>query len=265
MRVPEAVRAPLGWLAACAIVGLLAVMGLLTSVTAFPLVFGGIAVVSGLLSLRGHRGTRTGLRLTLVVLAGSVAFGGWFAQQWRLDRARERLQQELSASLVGAPAPPLRGLETLNTTPAALELAASYAAPATIVTFWARWCSPCWTELPELDALYREHAASGLAVVAVASYDQPDDELARGKQLERDRRFVLDRGLRFPAALTDEGAIQRGFQVRSLPSTALVDGRGRIAAYGVGLEGGREVMRRAVALLQTAASGPDGQRDGTRH
>ncbi len=30
---------------------------------------------------------------------------------------------------------------------------------------------------------------------------------------------------------------------------ALVDGHGKIVAYGIGLEGGREVMRRALALI----------------
>ena len=37
--------------------------------------------------------------------------------------------------------------------------------------------------------------------------------------------------------------------VRSVPSTAVIDGNGNIIAYGVGLEGGREVMRRAAALI----------------
>jgi hypothetical protein len=40
--------------------------------------------------------------------------------------------------------------------------------------------------------------------------------------------------------------------VRSLPSAALIDSQGTLVAYGVGVEGGREVMHQALRLLQVA-------------
>ena len=36
-----------------------------------------------------------------------------------------------------------------------------------IINRWAAWCGPCKTEIPALDAYYREHAKDGLRIYAI--------------------------------------------------------------------------------------------------
>ncbi len=241
---------PVILLVACAVVGLLAAIDTFSSAEGFPLILGLVCLGVGLLSLRSQPRVALLRRLAVIVLGPALATAGFLVYGHNLEQRLAALQQEISAELAGTAAPRLTGMEPLNVEPSALEQAASYSNPATIVTFWARWCSPCWKELPELDELYRQHAGGGLAVVALTKYDEPDDEAACRSQLARDRDFVRDRGLTIPFAVTTEvKSVYDGFMVRSLPSSVLVDGAGRIVAYGVGLEGGREVMRRAVALI----------------
>ncbi len=65
-----------------------------------------------------------------------------------------------------------------------------------LVNFWATWCPPCIEELPMMEAFWREHAAKGLQIVALA-IDQPSSV----------RRFLERMPLSFPVGLAGlEGA-----------------------------------------------------------
>lgn len=70
-----------------------------------------------------------------------------------------------------------------------LSLAAFRGKPL-LVNFWATWCPPCVEELPMIEAFWREHAAKGLQVIALA-IDQPSSV----------RRFLERQPLSFPVGL----------------------------------------------------------------
>jgi len=71
------------------------------------------------------------------------------------------------------------------------ELAmAAFRGKPLLVNFWATWCPPCIEELPMIEAFWREHAAKGLQVVALA-IDQPSSV----------RRFLERQPLSFPVGL----------------------------------------------------------------
>ena len=43
-----------------------------------------------------------------------------------------------------------------------------------IVHFWATWCAPCRSEMPLLDAFYKQHRNEGVEVIAI-SLDDPEN------------------------------------------------------------------------------------------
>ena len=158
-------------------------------------------------------------------------------------------QARLRGELVGMTVPGLASLEPLNVDAAAWREAAVFDRPATIVAFWARWCSPCWAEMAELEELYREHRGRGLVVLAVTRYDDPDDPDERRRDFDRARRFLDRRGFSYPAAISDDDELYRAYRVPGPPRTVLVDERGRIADYAIDLDGVRALMERAVERL----------------
>lgn len=89
-----------------------------------------------------------------------------------------------------------------------------------LVNFWASWCDPCRTEMPELVAAYEAHREAGLQVLAVNLRDQ---------ERERDvRRFVEEFRLPFPILLDARGAVRRRFRVRAIPTTVFIDTTGTL-------------------------------------
>jgi peroxiredoxin len=117
----------------------------------------------------------------------------------------------------------------------------------TIITFWTTWCSPCRRELTELQTLYQENRDVGLQVVAVTR--SRTDEADPDVDIEKARRFVEKYALTFPVGFDKSGRVHSAYRVSGVPRTVLIDQRGRIVGYGVGLPGGRRLMEQARTLL----------------
>ena len=249
-------RAPtLGLAAACTVVGVLAAFGKFNSMMNFPVVFALVCVLLGLVSLwRARAHGPVAVQLLVLLVGASVAVGGWEYQKRVIRQSQRDAQEAVFASLGGREAPRLVGLEPLNTETQALEAAASLSSKATIISFWATWCSPCWTEMAELEELYQELGPQGLTVLAITKYGKGDDEAGRRASRAKAEEFLRRRELHYPAAITDGREIYPAYQVRSIPSAVLIDENGKLVAYGVGLEGGRSVMAKAAALITEAAT-----------
>lgn len=87
-----------------------------------------------------------------------------------------------------------------------------------LINFWATWCRPCRTEMPELVSAYATHRAAGLEIVAVNLTDQEN-----GKDV---RRFVAELGMLFPIALDEKGKVRERYRLVSLPTSIFVDTAG---------------------------------------
>ena len=233
---------------ACAVVGVLAATGRFNSMLFFPLVFAGVCVVLGLISLWRDPGP-VPARAALVLSGAVIAVGGFLYNARAIEASMKEAQRAVLAEMGGRPAPRLVALEPLATDPAALAEASSFESGATIVAFWATWCSPCWAEMAELQALWEEHRSNGLTVLALTSYDHPDSEDGRRRDLAKAEKFLKERGFEYPAAITAEEENYRAFRVLSIPRTALIGGDGTLVGYAVGLDGARALMADAAALV----------------
>ncbi len=116
-----------------------------------------------------------------------------------------------------------------------------------VLDVWATWCDPCRAALPHLEALAREGAARGVAVVALAQ----DEDAARV------RAFAAALGLsRARVVLDPEHKVAEALAPGTLPTTYVLDATGSVRAKFEGYRPGDEARVRAAveAVLAGGAS-----------
>lgn len=100
---------------------------------------------------------------------------------------------------------------------------ADFAGRPLVVNFWASWCVPCRKEMPALQAV-AERFEGSLGFVGVNHQD------GRTPAAE----FEAEVGVTYPSGYDPDGDVARDFGVLGLPTTVLVDARGRIVARRLG-------------------------------
>ena len=98
-----------------------------------------------------------------------------------------------------------------------------------LVNFWATWCPPCRREMPSLERLSRQLSDQPFTVLAVNVGEDPDSVFAFTATLEPAPTF--------PLLFDRNSSVLRSFPVKGLPTSFILDKRGRIAFRAVG---GRE-------------------------
>ncbi|CAN5481110.1 MAG: redoxin domain-containing protein [Pyrinomonadaceae bacterium] len=112
-----------------------------------------------------------------------------------------------------------------------------------LLNFWATWCIPCRSEIPELNTMHRDLESRGLSVLGVSTYDSAEGVRDFWEDIKQDYTVLLgDRG------------VESSFAVAGLPTTFILDREGRIRAKIVG-ERKRDAFEAAVKpLLEEAAT-----------
>jgi len=138
-----------------------------------------------------------------------------------LPQMRVRRPLAIFALLLAALAP---GSATSTGAPTSLEsrpewpVLDKYAGKVVLVDFWASWCEPCLRSFPWMNDLQRRHGDAGLVVVAV-NLDQ-ERALAEAFLKKTPANFRLE----FDAA----GDLARRFGVQAMPTSFLIDRRGKV-------------------------------------
>ena len=159
----------------------------------------------------------------------------------------------LSAAAVAAELPPLsHSLTKLTPKPApALKLSDMRGAAhdlsqlkgrVVLVNFWATWCPPCRREMPSMERLTQQLKGEDFSVLAVNVGESVNDIELFTSQLDAD--------LSFPILLDRSSQSMQSWKISGLPTTYLVDKKGRVVAGAIG---GREFdhpdMVRAIRAL----------------
>lgn len=96
-----------------------------------------------------------------------------------------------------------------------------------VLNFWASWCGPCKTESPHLQAVYQRQKTHRVVFVGIDIKDEKQAALA----------FIHDFGVTYPIVYDEpaRSALQIGdVPTRGLPTTVVIDKRGRVAAIYTG-------------------------------
>ena len=96
------------------------------------------------------------------------------------------------------------------------------------IDFWASWCAPCITSLPEYNELYKKYNQDGLEVIAI-NVDNP---------IEDGLDFLLDTPLDFLIPQDPEGDAAELFGVIGMPSSYLISPDGNVELVHMGFRTG---------------------------
>ena len=94
-----------------------------------------------------------------------------------------------------------------------------------LLNFWATWCGPCRMEVPDLVELQKKYQ-DRLQVIGLVVDDADEDAV---------RKFAKRYGINYPVAMaTDEMRFPFG-GVPALPTSFIIDARGRVVQKHIGL------------------------------
>jgi len=107
-----------------------------------------------------------------------------------------------------------------------------------LLNFWATWCPPCRREMPAIEALWRSVKDRGVSVIGVHV----------GPSAEFVRSFMQIAKLTFPVLVDETRDVSFRNDIRSIPTTIIIDPEGRMAYITFGTRDWNSEYNRGVLL-----------------
>jgi len=104
-----------------------------------------------------------------------------------------------------------------------------YRGQVVLLNFWATWCPPCKREMPSMERLYQNHQNDNFTVIAINQMENDDHIFNFTGELDLEPTFNI--------LLDKDSKVSLTYDVRGLPTTYLIDKKGRIRYRAIG---GRE-------------------------
>ena len=96
-----------------------------------------------------------------------------------------------------------------------------------VLNFWASWCGPCKSEMPDFEAAYQTYGEN-IQFLMVNMTDGYQETVSSAKN------FIQTTGYTFPVFYDSDTEAARAYSVYSIPTTYFIDSDGYIIAWGSG-------------------------------
>lgn len=111
-----------------------------------------------------------------------------------------------------------------------------------VVNFWASWCVPCKSEMPEFQKLYEEKGDS-IDFLMVNLTD------GSRETVEKATKFIEEQGYSFPVYYDIWQEAAYTYYINSIPMTIFVRADGTLEAYAEGAMD-EELLRKGIGMLE---------------
>jgi peroxiredoxin len=100
-----------------------------------------------------------------------------------------------------------------------------------LVNFWATWCPPCRTEMPDLEKLYAQFKDQGFVVLAIS-----DEDASKVKP------FVDQYQFSYPVLLDAGRKVGEQFNIAGIPKSFVYDRDGKLVAEAIDMRTKRQFL-----------------------
>ena len=110
-----------------------------------------------------------------------------------------------------------------------------------VLNFWASWCGPCQSEMPDFDEAYAEQGEE-------IHFLMVNMTTSNGESQEKASKLIDEQGYSFPVFYDLDGNAATAYGVYALPTTYFIDAEG----YGVAMASGaidKETLERGIGMV----------------
>ena len=115
-----------------------------------------------------------------------------------------------------------------------------YRGKVVLLDFWATWCGPCKIEIPWFKEFQRKYKDKGFEVIGVSMDDDGWEAV---------KPFAADMGINYRIVIGNDSTADAYGGVSALPTTFVIDRKGKIAAVHVGVVSKGDIQDGIEALL----------------
>jgi len=100
-----------------------------------------------------------------------------------------------------------------------------------LVNFWATWCPPCRSEMPDLDALYQQFKDQGFVVLAIS-----DEDVAKVQPYIEQYHYT------YPILLDPGRKVHQAYNIEGIPKSFVYDREGKLVAQSIDMRTRRQFL-----------------------
>lgn len=108
-----------------------------------------------------------------------------------------------------------------------------------VLNFWAHWCGPCQSEMPEFNAVYEELGGEVTFLM-----------VHMGAAVDDGKQKVTEGGYTFPVVFDTESINAQLYGVTAYPTSFFIDADGNLQAYYVGMMD-RALLQQGIDMIYT--------------
>ena len=111
-----------------------------------------------------------------------------------------------------------------------------------LLDFWATWCTPCLVTIPQLNRMHKKYKDRGLVILGLTSFEGTADgrSVTPPEELDFLRQFKKKFSTVYGYGVSESAENNDNYGVASLPTAVLLDRRGHVRHFVVGVYTGSE-------------------------